>query len=219
MKPGTPASRRPPPGAGRLKAVAVALLVVDMLLLGAERYASGSVLIPELIGTLLSPIIITAVVVGVARLFKRAKTPRGTAKVAIGTLLVVAMASCGGLLSAVTATPAEAAPAARVAMLSAAAAANTLPRQVDSVTSLRDVKAVGDTLVYSYRMSNITAAALEQSSADAFRAQLIARACSSAPLRSDYLSHGVIVRYHYADVQDKELATVDVTESVCSRAK
>src|SRR6476659_7146630 len=57
MNGGTQASQRSEPGAGTLKAVAVVLYVVCAVLIVLERYARGPLLIPELIGSVLAPII------------------------------------------------------------------------------------------------------------------------------------------------------------------
>lgn len=213
------APTRHEPASGKLKAVVVALLILDMVLIAIERYASGAFMIPEFIGALLAPIIFAIVIVLIARVFKRARSPRAAARIAIGTLAFIGVGTCGGLLTAMTAATGGAASAAQIATASAAAAEKSVPKQVDSVTWLRDVKAVGDTLAYQYQMTNMTASEVDSSSVDAFRAQLIERACGNAAVRSGLLAKGVVIRYHYADVADSTLTSIDLTEAACSPAQ
>ena len=213
------AATRHEPASGKLKAVVVALLILDMVLIAIERYASGAFMIPEFIGALLAPIIFAIVIVLIARVFKRARSPRAAARIAIGTLAFIGVGTCGGLLTAMTAATGGAASAAQIATASAAAAEKSVPKQVDSVTWLRDVKAVGDTLAYQYQMTNMTASEVDPSSVDAFRAQLIERACGNAAVRGSLLAKGVVVRYHYADLADSTLTAIDVTEAACSPAQ
>lgn len=221
MKVGTQVSQRSEPGAGKLKAVAVVLFIVDAVLAALAQYATGPVLVPELIGAVLAPIIFTVLIVWIARRFNRATSPRAAAKVAIGTMALVGLGSCGGLLTAMTATSTASAAsgsdrAALAAKRSAAAVQDVLPKKVDSVTWLRSVTAVGDTLAYSYQLTNMNASELDSASADAFRAQLIERACGNAALRGTMLSQGVVVRYRYADSVNTAMTAVDVTDAVCS---
>jgi hypothetical protein len=227
MQEGAHAPRRSEPGSGRLQAIAVALFVVDAVLIGLEKYARGRVEIAELIGAVLAPIIFAILIVWIARLFKRATSPRAAAKVFVGTLAVFAVGSCGGLLTAMSATSATSASSttsgdarspARLAEMTAAGAANIHSQQVDSVTRLRRVTAVGDTVVYSYLMFDTTRNELDPSSVDAFRMQLIHRACGNAELRSRLLSHGVVMRYDYADANLRPITTVNVTEDICSES-
>jgi len=213
------APTRGEPASGTLKGVAVVLLLLDMVLIALERYASGPVLLPELIGALLAPSIFAILIVLVARVFKRARSPRAAAKIAIGTLAFIGVGSCGGLLTAASATGGGTRSAAQLATLSAAAAQKTVPKQVDSVTWLRGVTAAGDTLAYQYQLTNMTASEVDVSSVDAFRGQLIERACGNATVRSALLARGVVVRYHYADVADSTLTSIDVTDAACSPAQ
>ena len=212
-----PLAPREAEGAGTLlTALIVVLLIIDMLFLGAERFASGQLLIPELIGTLLSPIIFTLIVLGIARLFKRARTRRGTAKVAVWTLALIAVGSCGGLVSAVTKGTTAEQSAAELARLNAADASKGLPIQVDSVTQLVAVAAVGDTLDSKLQIRNITAADLDSTSVDAFRTQLITHDCGNAGLRDHLLAKGVVIRYRYVDAADAPLTSIELTQAVCS---
>lgn len=225
MNGGTQASPRSEPGAGTLKAVAVALYIVCAVLIVLERYARGPLLIPELIGSVLAPIIVTVLIVWIARLFKRATSPRGAAKVAVATMALFAVGSCGGLLTATSATGGTSAPsggtgrAALVAKRSAAEVQDALPKKVDSVTWLRSVTATGDTIAYWYQLTNMTASELDQRTADAFRAQLVERVCGNVSVRGRLLSQGVVVRYHYADSVDTAMTSFDVTDDDCSRTR
>lgn len=228
MKGGTQASQRSEPGAGTLKAVAVVLYIVCAVLIVLERYASGPLLIPELIGSVLAPIIFTALIVWIARRFNRATSPRGAAKVAVAMMALFAVGSCGGLLTATGATGeasgASAASggnsrAALVAKRSAAEVQDALPKKVDSVTWLRSVTAVGDTIAYWYQLTNMTASELDPRTADAFRAQLVDRVCTNASVRGRLLSQGVVIRYHYADSVDTAMTSFDVTDDDCSRTR
>jgi hypothetical protein len=221
MSESTQAPNREESASGKLKAVVVVLLLLDMVLIALERYASGAFMIPEFIGALLAPIIFAILIVLIARVFKRARSPRAAAKIAIGTLAVIGVGSCGGLLTAMTATSggAESASAAQLATLSATAAEKSVPKQVDSVTWLRGVTAVGDTLAYQYQLTNMTASEVDPSSVDAFRGQLIERACGNATVRSGLLAKGVVIRYHYADLADSTLTSIDVTQAACSPAQ
>src|SRR6476620_806692 len=178
------APTRNEPASGKLKAVAVVLLLVDMVLIALERYANGAFMIPEFIGALLAPIIFAVLIVLIARVFKRARSPRAAAKIAIGTFAFIAVGSCGGLLTAMTATGGGAESAAQLATKSAAAAQKTVPKQVDSATWLRGVTAAGDTLAYQYHLTSMTASEADPASVDAFRGQLIERACGNATVRS-----------------------------------
>jgi len=222
MKVGTQVSQRSEPGAGKLKAVAVVLFIVDAVLAGLAQYATGPVLVPELIGAVLAPIIFTVLIVWVARRFQRATSPRAAAKVAIGTMALVGLGSCGGLLTAMTATGTTSTNsggtgrAALVAKRSAAEVQDALPKKVDSVTWLRSVTAVGDTIEYRYQLTNMNAAELAQGTADAFRAQLVDRVCGNAGVRGRLLSQGVVVRYHYADSVNTAMTSFDLTDADCS---
>ena len=207
------------PASGTLKAVAVVLLILDMVLIALERYASGAFMVPEFIGALLAPIILAILIVVIARVFKSARSPRAAAKIAIGTLAFIGVGTCGGLLTAMTAASGGAESAAQLATASAAAAEKSVPKQVDSVTWLRGVKAVGDTLAYQYQMTNMTASEVDSASVDTFRGQLIERACSNAAVRGSLLAKGVVIRYHYADLADSTLASIDVTQAACSPAQ
>lgn len=224
MKVGTQVSQRSEPGAGKLKAVAVVLFIVDAVLAALAQYATGPVLVPELIGAVLAPIIFTVLIVWIARRFNRATSPRAAAKVAIGTMALVGLGSCGGLLTAMTATSTASAAsgsdrAALAAKRSAAAVQDVLPKKVDSVTWLRSVTAVGDTIVYRYQLTNMNASELEQGTADAFRAQLVDRVCGNVSVRGRLLSQGVVVRYHYADSVNTAMTSFDVTDALCSRTR
>lgn len=171
---------------------------------------------------MLAPILFTILFVWIARLFKRATSQRGAAKVAVGTLALFALGSCGGLLSAVSATSkasatsAEPKSAAQRAELTAASAANIHDKKIDSVTWLKHVKAAGDTVVYDYQMAGINANELDPAIANAFRRQLVDKACGNAELRGRLLSHGVVMRYHYYDWMGRTITAVDVTEEVCA---
>jgi hypothetical protein len=215
MNASTQAPNRQEPVSGALKAVAVVLLILDMVLIALERYASGAFMVPEFIGALLAPIIIAILIVVIARVFKSARSPRAATKIAIGTLAFIGVGSCGGLLTAMTATGGGAESAAQLATASAAAADKSVPKQVDSVTWLRGVSAVGDTLAYQYQMTNMTASELDPVSVDTFRGQLIERACGNAAVRGSLLAKGVVIRYHYADLADSTLTSIDVTEAAC----
>lgn len=221
MNESSQAPNRQEPASGTLKAVAVVLLILDMVLIALQRYASGPLLIPELIGALLAPTIFAVLIVLIARVFKSARSPRAATKIAIGTLAFFAVGSCGGLLSAMTAASggAESASAAQLATMSAAAAEKSVPKQVDSVTWLRGVTAVGDTLAYQYQMTNMTASELDPSSVDTFRGQLTERACGNAAVRGSLLAKGVVIRYHYADLADSTLTSIDVTEAACGGSR
>lgn len=219
MNTSTHAPTQHEPASGKLKAVVVVLLLLDMVLIALERYASGAFMVPEFIGALLAPIIFATLIVLIARVFKSARSPRAAAKIAIGTLAFIGVGSCGGLLTAMTGASAGAESAAQLATLSAAAAEKSVPKQVDSVTWLRGVTAVGDTLAYQYQMTNMTASEVDSSSVDAFRGQLIERACGNAAVRGSLLAKGVVVRYHYADLADSTLTSIDVTEAACSPAQ
>ena len=222
MNASTHAPTQHEPASGKLKAVVVVLLLLDMVLIALERYASGAFMVPEFIGALLAPIIFATLIVLIARVFKSARSPRAAAKIAIGTLAFIGVGSCGGLLTAMTAATggaASAASAAQIATASAAAAEKSVPKQVDSVTGLRGVTAVGDTLAYQYQMTNMTASEVDSSSVDAFRGQLIERACGNAAVRGSLLAKGVVVRYHYADLADSTLTSIDVTEAACGGSR
>jgi hypothetical protein len=117
MNASTQAPNRQEPVSGALKAVAVVLLILDMVLIALERYASGAFIVPEFIGALLAPIIIAILIVVIARVFKSARSPRAAAKIAIGTLAFIGVGTCGGLLTAMTATSGGGESAAELATL------------------------------------------------------------------------------------------------------
>ena len=221
MQERTEAAKTTESGSGALKAIAVALFVMNAMLVAAEKYARGRVGRPELIGAVLAPIIFAVVIVWIARLFKKAASPRAAAKVFVGTLAVFAFGSCGGLLTATRATrasssaSAEGGSPAHLAQVTAAAAAHLQMQQVDSVTRLRKVTAVGDTVVYWYHMFDTNRNELDPAKVETFRTQLIQRACANAGLRSHLLKHGVVMRYDYADWNLRPILTVNVTEDVC----
>src|SRR6476661_88882 len=104
MHEGADTLRQSEPGPGKLQAIAAALFVVNAVLIGLEKYARGRVEIPELLGAVLAPILFAIVIVWIARLFKRATSPRAAAKVFVGTLALFAVGSCGGVLTATSAT-------------------------------------------------------------------------------------------------------------------
>jgi hypothetical protein len=217
MKDGTRTPDESEPASGLLKTVLVGLFLVDEALLALEKYATGFGLSPELVGALLAPVIFAILIIGIARLFKLAKSPRSAATVAVVVFAMFAVGTCGGLLRATTAKTVEAKAApARLASLAAASAnaGKRFPVKVDSLTTLRGVSARGDTLVYWYQV-NMEKSDLDPAGAETLRAQLTESACGNAEFRSQFLSPGVIIRYHYADLADRPMTSVDVTEAVC----
>src|ERR1043166_2100709 len=220
MREQKPASKAGEPRAGALGIVAVVLLIADMLLIVLQQYASGPLLIPELVGALLTPVIFALLVIGIARLFRRARGPRGAAAAAIWTLAVIGLGALGGVVTAIKSPGAAAGQtAAQLASASAADVSKTLPKQVDSVTELRSVAAAGDTLVYEYRLSNTTAADLDSAAVEAFRGQLIDHACANQSMRDRFMRHGVVIRHQYADTSGARLTSVDVTDAICTRGR
>jgi len=204
-----------PDSAGKLQAIAIVLYAIDVVFLGAEKYARGPVDVAELIGALLGPIIFMIVFVAIARLFKRATSQRGAAKVAVGTMALFAVGSFGGLLTAVSSNRPHPADAAARLVKGTIAGAGYLPKKVDSVTMFRGVEAHGDTVVYYYQL-NMTADDFHKTPVHAFRVQLIDRACNNTAQRTNYLSQGVVFRYRYTDLVDRELTSIYVTEAICS---
>ena len=59
----------------------------------------------------------------------------------------------------------------------------------------------------------------DSASVDTFRGQLIERACGNAAVRGSLLAKGVVIRYHYSDLADSTLASIDVTQAACSPAQ
>jgi len=81
-----------------LEIASIALLVLatfGSFLTGARRTDD----VPELIGSGMAPVIITLVVLGIARLFRAAKTRRSVATIAFWTLVVVCVGTCGSLIT------------------------------------------------------------------------------------------------------------------------
>lgn len=205
------------PESGVLNAVAAVLYLLYIVFTAVEHYARGVVQIPELIGAILGPIIITIIVIAIIRLFKRATTPRGATKVAVVMLALFSLGSLGGVLESVTAqqrAPAEA--AARLAR-GAINAAGNFPKKVDNITMLNGMEARDDTLVYHFQLQ-MTPLEWRQSSVYAFRQQLITRLCGDAQLRTQSVMQGVVIRYHYTNMYNGELTSIYVTKAVCENA-
>ena len=198
-----------------LNAIAAVLYLLYIVFTAMERYARGVVDIPELIGAILGPVIITIVIIGIVRLFKRATTPRGTAKVAVCMLALFAVGSFGGLIEIVGASQRAPADAAARLAKGAIRAAGLIPKRIDAITMLNGVEAHSDTLVY-YLQLRMTPEEWKDSQGSTFRTQLINRICGDRTLRDESIAKGVIVRYRYSDMYNRDLASIYVTEAVCN---
>ncbi len=97
-----------------------------------------------------------------------------------------------------------------------------LPRKIDATTVLQTTYAAGDTLTYSYQVSD---PGLTESLATS--TQFVARVragsvngdCTSPVVRDSTLALGVVLRYQYADSGNRRLASFDVAHSDCVPAR
>jgi|HigsolmetaGSP11D_1036233.scaffolds.fasta_scaffold01107_2 hypothetical protein len=92
--------------------------------------------------------------------------------------------------------------------------AKQVPIQLDEITTLYAVVAVGNTIMYHHRLSIEVPSNAAQKFLTRQRAALIARVCGSQDTRFG-LEHGMKMKYLYVDILNNPIGAIEVTDSHC----
>jgi len=91
-----------------------------------------------------------------------------------------------------------------------------MPMMVDSETEMMNVSAAEATIIYNYRLMNVSADEVSASQLhDNLKPTIVTAACSTPQTRDDFLKQGVTMRYVYYDKIKTNITSFDVTPTDC----